>query len=149
MVVTVDLGAREEDHPELQLLLETEHVLGPDHVGLPEVLVVVFAVPAAVLGGEVVDVVEPGALEDPLQLPVTPRIRPDVILPVSIHEVSCNDLVAPPAQFVDEVSADEPRPARDKNPLCLHCSSPNHRLSSPAMTPSQIPRILLPAMPSP
>lgn len=120
VIIAIDLGAREEYHPELQFLLETEHMLGPDHVGLPEVLVVVFTVPATVFCGKVVDIIKLGALKDPLQLPVTPRICPDVVLPVVVQEVECNNLVTPAAQFVNKIGADESGATSDKNSLRFH-----------------------------
>jgi hypothetical protein len=41
------------------LLLESKHVLGADDVGLPKILVVVFAVPPAVLSRKVKHKIEP------------------------------------------------------------------------------------------
>ena len=80
-VVPVDLGTGEEDHPELQLLLQPEHVLCADHVGLPEVLVVVLAIPAAVLCGQVVDIIELLLFEYPFKLPVIPDISSECSCP--------------------------------------------------------------------
>ncbi|KAF5035176.1 hypothetical protein DSECCO2_588350 [anaerobic digester metagenome] len=97
-------------------------MLGPDHVRLPEVLVVVLTIPAAVLRGEVVNVIKLRAVEDPFQLPVILRIRPDVVLPVVVQEVECDDFVTTAAQFVNEIGADESGAASNKNSLRFHAN---------------------------
>jgi hypothetical protein len=112
----VHLGAREEDHPEFQPLLESDQVLRSDHVGLPEVLVVVLSVPPAVFRGKVVDIIEFLFVEDPFELPEVPDVSPDVVIPLGIIEIAGRDFVSSLIQFVDEVCPDKPRTACDKNP---------------------------------
>ena len=68
------------DEPEAVGDLQPYQVLGADGVGAPQRLVEVLAVPAAELGGAVVDVVEgTTALDDALDLPelahVTARVQ--------------------------------------------------------------------------
>ena len=57
VMVPINLGATEEDEPELVPLLKSDHVLRSDCVRLPQVLVKVLTVPTAVFGSEVVHIV--------------------------------------------------------------------------------------------
>src|SRR3989442_10244623 len=95
VVVPVDLRTAEENQTELQPFLQADNVLGPDRVRLPEILVVLFTVPAAIFGSQVVDGVEPPRLEESLQLAKRTDIAANIGFLLTVVVIDGNDLVAP------------------------------------------------------
>jgi len=113
IIITVNLGTGEENLPEAVLFLEAEEVLSANHVGVPEVLVVIFAVPASVLGCQVIDAIELMEAEDGLQLPVGGYINAQVLGMVTLEDIESPDIVTTSAQLTGEVGPDKSTPAGD------------------------------------
>ena len=128
--VAVHLGGREVDQPKPQTLLQADHVLRADGVGLPQPLVEVLAVPPAELSGAVIHIVErPHSLEDALDLPeladVAARVErrrhvgPDAEahLVRLVVEVAGDDLVAAAPQLRDEPGSNRSHAAGNQDTL--------------------------------
>src|SRR5438093_8821720 len=73
-VVTVHLGAAEENEPEVALLLKSNHVLCSNGVGEPQVFIVILTIPTSVFRGEVIHKVECRVLKEPLELTELPNV---------------------------------------------------------------------------
>ena len=82
IIISIDLSAAEEYHPELFLFLKSYHILGADDIGQPEILIVVLAIPAPVFGGQVIDIVKVMLVKYPLKLAVFADIAADIIWPL-------------------------------------------------------------------
>jgi len=94
-VVSVDLRGASEDQLESLASLQLEDVAGPDDVGLPKRLVVLFAVQPPELRREMVDEVVL-SLENALELPERAYITPYVMRIRSVLEVTPPYFMLPP-----------------------------------------------------
>ena len=116
------------DETKLETLLEADDVLRAHRVRVPERFVEVFAIPAAELGGAVIDVVERAtAFENALELAklahVATRVKRDFDIRAQAETylvglmlyVAGDDVMPAPAQLTNEPRAHRPQPARYKN----------------------------------
>jgi len=108
MMVAVDFSAAEEDKTELEFLLKANQVLGSYHVRLPEILVVVFAVPSTILCRQVINTIEPAALNYALELAVFTDVASNAVRALGAKSVTGRDFVHPGRKLADEVRTDEP-----------------------------------------
>jgi hypothetical protein len=70
-------------------------VLCPNDICLPEVLIKIFTVPAAVFCCKVIDIIKFITVQDSFQLSVLAYIAPDIIFPLSVVNITGNNFMSP------------------------------------------------------
>jgi hypothetical protein len=110
----------QEDQSKALLLLHSQHVFCSDDVRHPQILVVIFAVPAAVLRCEVLHIVKRITSEQLFHLSVVSDVSSDIVLAVSVEQVSCTHAVTALPQLVHQIRSYESGAARDEYCMRLY-----------------------------
>src|SRR5207245_11552965 len=100
--------------------LKTYGVLRSDHVGLPEVFIVIFTVPPPILRGEMIDIIKAGTTKQLVQLAVFADVGADIVGAITVKHVARGHFVAASGQLGCESSTDKSCASGDENPLRLY-----------------------------
>ena len=100
IVVAIDLCAAKQDHPEPAFFLEANYVLCAYDISAPEVLVIVFPIPATIFCCSVIHQVEVVYLKEFFDLPVFSDVASAVMLPVGVVDVTGPSVMSSPFKFV-------------------------------------------------
>ncbi len=98
---------------------QRQHILCPNAVSLPEVLVIILAIPATIFSSQRVDIIESMLVKEPFQLPEIPDIRPDI--PVALR--------------IAGIHRENHMPPRTVRSPGLFLYIPPHRLPTPVVIP--------------
>ena len=94
--------------------------LGTDGIGEPEILIIIFTIPASVFCRQMINIVEVVLFEYPLQLPMFADIATDVIRSLRLHQVTDPDFMTSASEFEDEIRADKTYPTGNQYSSHVH-----------------------------
>src|SRR2546427_6622857 len=109
-MVAVDFGATKENEAEFVTFLEPNDIFCPNGVCLPEVLVVVLAIPPSILRREMIHAVEAAGAKQSLELMVLADVATKASISFSAVAIACQKLVTAGANLFNQTAPHEASP---------------------------------------